>query len=61
MDWTGCVSGPPFVHCFVPKGPEVYLNYCKVLIKHFKGLAQGLSDRVKKLAYDRFQQAGIKS
>jgi hypothetical protein len=43
---------------FCPNGPEVYLNYCKVLIKNFKGFAQGLSDRVKKLAYDRFQQAG---
>ena len=43
---------------FCPNGPEVYLNYCKVLIKNFKGFDQGLSDRVKKLAYDRFQQAG---
>jgi len=43
---------------FCPNGPEVYLNYCKVLIKNFKGFAQGLSDRVKKLAYDRFQEAG---
>jgi len=43
---------------FCPNGPEVYLNYCKVLIKNFKGFAQGLSDRVKKLAYDTFQQAG---
>jgi hypothetical protein len=43
---------------FCPNGPEVYLNYCKVLIKNSKGFAQGLSDRVKKLAYDRFQQAG---
>ena len=42
---------------FCPNGPEVYLNYCKVLIKNFKGFAQGISDRVKKLAYDRFQQA----
>ena len=36
----------------------MYLNYCKVLIKNFKGFAQGLSDRVKKEAYDKFQQAG---
>ena len=43
---------------FCPNGPEVYLNYCKVLIKNFKGFAQGLSDRVKKQAYERFQQAG---
>ena len=43
---------------FCPNEREVYLNYCKVLIKHFKGFAQGLRDRVKKLAYDRFQQAG---
>ncbi len=43
---------------FCPEGPEVYLNHCKVLIKHFKGFAQGLSDRVKKLAYERFQQLG---
>jgi len=43
---------------FSPNGPEVYLNYCQVLIKNFKGFAQGLSDRVKKLAYERFQQAG---
>jgi hypothetical protein len=43
---------------FCPNGPEVYLNYCQVLIKNFKGFAQGLSDRVKKLAYERFQQAG---
>jgi hypothetical protein len=43
---------------FCPNGPEVYLNYCKVLIKNFKGFAQGISERVKQLAYDRFQQAG---
>lgn len=43
---------------FCPNGPEVYLNYCKVLIKNFKGLAQTLSERVKKLAYERFEQAG---
>src|SRR5260370_32990092 len=43
---------------FSPNGPEVYLNHCKVLIKHFKGFAQGLSDRVKKLAYESFQQLG---
>ena len=43
---------------FCPNGPEVYLHYCKVLIKNFKGFAQGLSDRVKKQAYERFQQAG---
>ena len=43
---------------FCPNGPEVYLNYCKVLIKNFKGFAQGISDRVKKLAYDSFEQAG---
>jgi hypothetical protein len=36
----------------------VYLNYCQVLIKNFKSFAQGLSDRVKKLAYQKFQQAG---
>jgi hypothetical protein len=34
---------------FCPNGPDVYLNYCKVLIKNFKGFAQALSDRVKKL------------
>jgi hypothetical protein len=43
---------------YCPNGPGVYLNYCKVLIKNFKGFAQGISERVKKLAYDRFQQAG---
>jgi hypothetical protein len=43
---------------FCPNGPGVHLNYCKVLIKNFKGFAQGISERVKKLAYDRFQQAG---
>lgn len=43
---------------FCPNGPEVYLNYCKVLIKNFKGFAQGLSDRVKKLAYESFERAG---
>jgi len=43
---------------FCPNGPEVYLNYCKVLIKNFKGFAQGISDRVKKLAHETFQQAG---
>jgi hypothetical protein len=42
---------------FCPNGPEVYLNYCKVLIKNFKGLAQTLSERVKKLAYEQFEQA----
>jgi hypothetical protein len=34
----------------------VYLNHCQVLIKHFKGFAQGISDRIKKLAYEGFQQ-----
>jgi hypothetical protein len=43
---------------FCPEGPGVYLNYCKVLIKHFKGFAQSLSERVKKLAYERFEQLG---
>ena len=43
---------------FCPEGPEVYLNHCKVLIKHFKGFAQGISDRIKKLAYESFQQLG---
>jgi hypothetical protein len=43
--------------CFVQKAP-IYLNYCKVLIKNFKGFAQGLSDRVKKRAYEQFEQAG---
>jgi hypothetical protein len=43
---------------FSPNGPEVYLNHCKVLIKHFKGFAQSLSDRLKKLAYEHFQQLG---
>ncbi len=43
---------------FCPEGPEVYLNHCKVLIKHFKGFAQGISDRVKKLAYEGFEQLG---
>jgi hypothetical protein len=28
---------------FSPNGPEVYLNHCKVLIKHFKGFAQGIT------------------
>jgi hypothetical protein len=41
---------------FCPEGPEVYLNHCQVLIKHFKGFAQGISDRIKKLAYEGFQQ-----
>jgi hypothetical protein len=43
---------------FCPNGPEVYLNYCKVLIKNFKSFAQDLSDRLKQLAYEKFQQAG---
>ena len=43
---------------FCPNGPEVYLNYCKVLIKNFKGFAQTLSERVKRLACERFEQAG---
>jgi len=43
---------------FCPNGPEVYLNYCKVLIKNFKSFAQDLSDRLKNLAYEKFQQAG---
>jgi hypothetical protein len=41
---------------FCPEGPEVYLNYCKVLIKNFKSFAQGLSDRVKKRADEQFQK-----
>ena len=62
---TGILSGLDRVRfratlrpLFCPNGPEVYLNYCKVLIKNFKGFAQEISDRVKKLAYDTFQQAG---
>jgi len=43
---------------FCPNGPEVYLNYCKVLIKNFKRFAQDLSDRLKKLAYEKFEQLG---
>ena len=43
---------------FCANGPEVYLNYCKVLIKNFKSFAQDLSDRLKKLAYEKFQQLG---
>jgi hypothetical protein len=43
---------------FCPEGPEVYLNYCKVLIKNFKGFAQGISERVKKQAYESFERAG---
>src|ERR1700751_6176266 len=43
---------------FCPNGPEVYLNYCKVLIKNFKRFAQYLSDRLKKLAYEKFEQLG---
>jgi hypothetical protein len=42
---------------FCPNGPEVYLNYCKVLIKNFKSFAQDLSERLKKLACEKFQQA----
>ena len=42
---------------FCPEGPDVYLNYCKVLIKNFKTFAQGLSDRLKKRAYEQFQKA----
>src|SRR6201993_3207128 len=43
---------------FCPNGPEVYLNYCKVLIKNFKSFALDLSDRLKKLAYEKFEQLG---
>jgi hypothetical protein len=43
---------------FCPEGPEVYLNHCKVLIKHFKGFAQAIGDRIKKLASESFQQLG---
>lgn len=32
---------------FCPNAPEVYLNNFKVLIKNFKGFAQGLSDGFK--------------
>ena len=62
---TGILSGLDRVRfratlrpLFCPNGPEVYLNYCKVLIKNFKGFAQGISDRVKKLAYESFERAG---
>ena len=62
---TGFISGLDRVRfratlrpLFCPNGPEVYLNYCKVLIKHFKGFAQSLSDRLKQLAYEKFQRAG---
>jgi hypothetical protein len=61
---TGILSGLDRVRfratlrpLFCPNGPEVYLNYCKVLIKNFKGFAQEISDRVKKLAYDTFRTA----
>lgn len=46
---------------FCPEGPRVYLNYCKVLIKNFKGFAQSLSEGVKKLAYEGFEQGGRSS
>ena len=62
---TGILSGLDRVRfratlrpLFCPEGPEVYLNYCKVLIKNFKAFAQGLSDRVKKRAYEQFQKVG---
>jgi hypothetical protein len=62
---TGILSGLDRVRfratlrpLFCPEGPGVYLNYCKVLIKNFKGFAQSLSDRVKKRAYEQFEQAG---
>ena len=62
---TGFISGLDGVRfratlraLFCPNGPEVYLNYCKVLIKNFKGFAQSLSDRLKQLAYEKFQRAG---
>ena len=62
---TGFISGLDRVRfratlrpLFCPNGPEVYLSYCKVLIKNFKDFAQGVSERVKKLAYESFQQAG---
>jgi hypothetical protein len=62
---TGFISGLDRVRfratlrpLFCPNGPEVYLNYCKVLIKHFKGFAQSLSDRLEQLAYEKFQRAG---
>jgi hypothetical protein len=62
---TGILSGLDRVRfratlrrLFCPEGPEIYLNYCKVLIKNFKAFAQGLSDRVKARAYEQFQKAG---
>ena len=62
---TGILSGLDRVRfratlrpLFCPNGPEVYLNYCKVLIKNFKGFAESISARVKKLAYESFERAG---
>src|SRR5260370_23891484 len=61
---TGILSGLDRVRfratlrpLFCPNGPEGYLNYCKVLIKNFKGFAQDISDLVKNLPYNTFQQA----
>jgi hypothetical protein len=50
---TGILSGLDRVRfratlrpLFCPEGPEVYLNYCKVLIKNFKSFAQGPGSRI---------------
>src|ERR1700741_3527391 len=43
---------------FCSNGPEVYLNYCKALIKNFKSFAQELSDRLKTSAYEKFERLG---
>jgi hypothetical protein len=44
-------------HLFEPTVMEAYLNACRVLIKNFGALAQGLSARIKAAAYAAAEQA----
>jgi hypothetical protein len=45
-------------HLFQPTVMEAYLNACRVLIKDFGTLAQGLTARIKAAAYAAAEQAG---
>ena len=43
---------------FIPNSMESYLATCGVLIKHFKGFAEGITHRVKTAAYQAAAAAG---
>jgi hypothetical protein len=62
---TGCVSGFDRLRfrgtlrlLYKPNSMEAYLATCGVLIKHFKGFAEGVTRRIKALAFKATEQQG---